>query len=336
MVNTNYGLVKDMAQTVEVIKKFNPSVVCAIANNAVKYKKIYFAGEGSSILFPAGRTVYQSKFNSQREWFFNGAREIELIASKLNDNLEDVFFILLSNSGNTSETVDLAKKLIDLGHKGWSAITAHRGSVLDTLAPTSCTLSSGEEHAVAATKSVIEQALICHAIFSIVEKVKFPDMALLAEKFCEQLETPIPQKISKQLLNGGTLYFAGPSYGVISELALKSAEIVRSRAISLPGTFCMHGIEEVMEKIDVLILCGSFEKEEQKIKEFIQDVANVEVISISENSSIFMNIIIPEIDDSIKPYIELAAGWNLLLSAGLQMKHDIDNPIRARKVGNSV
>jgi glucosamine--fructose-6-phosphate aminotransferase (isomerizing) len=33
-------------------------------------------------------------------------------------------------------------------------------------------------------------------------------------------------------------------------------------------------------------------------------------------------------------YLELAAGWNLLVEVGVQTGIDLDKPVRARKVGN--
>ena len=34
------------------------------------------------------------------------------------------------------------------------------------------------------------------------------------------------------------------------------------------------------------------------------------------------------------PYIQLAAGWNLLVETGIALGVDLDHPRRARKVGN--
>lgn len=334
MENQNYGLIEDMIQTPELIRDFDLASVLDISNEVKRYKKIYFTGEGSSRLFPAGRTVFESNFSGERTWRSEGARALEEVIKARGKDSFDTYFIILSNSGKTSEAVDLARKLNQIGHKGRASITAHEGSTLEQLAPKSITLKCGEERAVAATKSVVEQALVCHAIYSTVEDQPLPDLNLIADKFSEQITTPVPRTISDLLIIEGTVYFAGSSNGCIDELALKCAEILRKKAIALPGTYCMHGIEEVLEPNDTLVLCGSFVPDELKIDKFIRQATKIRVISISENCTVFDDIKIPVLERSIKPYIELAAGWALLLATGLAMGHDLDNPKRARKIGN--
>jgi glucosamine--fructose-6-phosphate aminotransferase (isomerizing) len=38
--------------------------------------------------------------------------------------------------------------------------------------------------------------------------------------------------------------------------------------------------------------------------------------------------------DKYSEYIQLAAGWNILVETGLAIGINIDKPVRARKVGN--
>jgi glucosamine--fructose-6-phosphate aminotransferase (isomerizing) len=47
----------------------------------------------------------------------------------------------------------------------------------------------------------------------------------------------------------------------------------------------------------------------------------------------FQNIIIPE-GGEYAEYIQLAAGWNILVETGLALEIDLDKPKRARKIGN--
>ncbi|MFO0916846.1 MAG: hypothetical protein U0872_00825 [Planctomycetaceae bacterium] len=47
----------------------------------------------------------------------------------------------------------------------------------------------------------------------------------------------------------------------------------------------------------------------------------------------FPTIQIPDAGD-LAGFVQLVAGWNLLVEAGLQLGINIDKPERARKVGN--
>ena len=44
-------------------------------------------------------------------------------------------------------------------------------------------------------------------------------------------------------------------------------------------------------------------------------------------------IIIPD-GGKYREYVELAAGWNILVETGIKLGIDLDKPERARKVGN--
>ena len=44
-------------------------------------------------------------------------------------------------------------------------------------------------------------------------------------------------------------------------------------------------------------------------------------------------VVIPEAGD-FRSYVEMAAGWNLLVEIGISLGIDLDKPQRARKVGN--
>jgi len=44
-------------------------------------------------------------------------------------------------------------------------------------------------------------------------------------------------------------------------------------------------------------------------------------------------MVIPEAGD-YQSYVEIAAGWNLLVEIGISLGIDLDKPQRARKVGN--
>ena len=59
----------------------------------------------------------------------------------------------------------------------------------------------------------------------------------------------------------------------------------------------------------------------------------MKVIAISSHQTSFPTVIIPD-GGCMSSYVELAAGWNLLVDIGLALGIDLDKPVRARKIGN--
>jgi len=120
---------------------------------------------------------------------------------------------------------------------------------------------------------------------------------------------------------------------VAEELALKTNEITRKKSAFLEGTFAVHGIEEVMNKNDVLIWIDPFAEEEQKYVECLVKGVGMNIIAVSSTKKQFPAIIIPD-DDQYSEYIQLAAGWNILVETGVSLRINLDKPQRARKIGN--
>ena len=57
------------------------------------------------------------------------------------------------------------------------------------------------------------------------------------------------------------------------------------------------------------------------------------IIAVSSKNTMFPTILIPD-GGQFSEYIQLAAGWNILVEAGISLGFDLDKPTRARKVGN--
>ena len=148
---------------------------------------------------------------------------------------------------------------------------------------------------------------------------------------CEYLY--IDNGIIDIIKNATTIYFAGRNNGVAAELALKTNEITRKKSAFLEGTFAVHGIEEVMTKNEVLIWVDPFEADQDKFNECLVRGIGVKIIAISSVKTMFPTILIPG-DNHYAEYLQLAAGWNILVETGIALGVDLDKPQRARKVGN--
>ena len=194
-------------------------------------------------------------------------------------------------------------------------------------------LKCGKENAVAATKSVVEQGLFYDSLLRNLRGEKMTGLRKAASQMEEVLTAKIDKKIISMMRDAEMIWFAGRDNGVAAELALKTNEITRKKSGFLEGTFALHGIEEVMNRGDVLIWVDPFEHDRDKFMECIVKGVGVNVIAISDEKTEFPTIVIPKGGDYAE-YLQQAAGWNLLVDTGIALNIDLDHPVRARKVGN--
>lgn len=323
-----YALTKEMLETADVLRNFDVKIGEKFQKGVESKKFIFFTGEGSSRLFPGKRAIYETmKHSSHRPVATDGATQA------LEYNLDDYAVIGLSNSGKTKELVRLFHKLNNEGHDAFYGITAFDKTPVVELAKEAAVLTCGPEDAVAATKSVIEQALVVDSIMHVIENREMPNPKAAGDALEEVLKQEIDPELIKKVANAGTIYFAGRNNGIAEELTLKTNEITRKKSDYLEGTYAAHGIEEVQNSDDVIIVIDPFEDEEEKFRECLVDGVGLTIIAISHRETSFPTIKIPRVEH-YQNYLELAAGWNILVETGIYLGVEMDKPQRARKVGN--
>jgi len=321
---TDYALCREMLETVEVFRNFKAPLTPELKGK----RKILFTGEGSSRIFPAKHGIYRNRLNPG-----NLQLETEGSTQALEYPLKDHLVLGASNSGKTKELVKLFSKLKEQGHGALYGLTANGGTPLEDLSTACHVLSCGKEDAVAATKSVAEQALYIQSLLTQYKGESLQDLDEAAEQIKQVLELSIDSWIIEAVSQAETIYFAGRNNGVAEELALKTNEITRKKSAYLEGTYLLHGIEEVLIEKDVIIVVDPFESEEKKMMECLVEGVGLKLITLSDRQTSFPNIQIPH-GKEFHSYLELAAGWNLLVETGLKLGINLDKPVRARKVGN--
>lgn len=325
---SKYALVREMMETPGIIRSFDPDVSERFVKPIRTKKGLFLTGEGSSRLFPAKRAIFSSL---KKEFLFPVVTEGCTQACEY--NLNDYVVFAASNSGQTKEVIRLVNCLKKKSHNAIFGLTANKNTKLEESANDTHVLSCGKENAVAATKSVVEQGLFYD---SLIRHIRGEKMVRL-ESVAAQIEKVLTMKIDRQITDiiskADLIYFAGRDNGVAAELALKTNEITRKKSAFLEGTFALHGIEEVMDKNEVLIWIDPFDDDQDKFQECLVKGVGVNVIAVSKKQTIFPTMIIPE-TDQFDEYIQLAAGWNILVETGVALGIDLDHPKRARKVGN--
>jgi glutamine---fructose-6-phosphate transaminase (isomerizing) len=323
-----FALVREMMQTPGIIRSFEPDGVSEFADKVRSRRGLFLTGEGSSRIFPAKRAIWAAlKWDFSRPVTTEGSTQAEEY------NLKDLAVFAASNSGQTKEVIRLSLALRKLGHGAVFALTANPGTKLEEIADGTHVLKCGKEDAVAATKSVVEQGLFYDALLRTLHGVKMEGLKSLAEATEKALTLQIETGITDVIRKASKIYFAGRNNGVAEELALKTNEITRKKSDYLEGTFAVHGIEEVMDKTEVLIWIEPFASEQEKFNECLVKGVGMNIIAVSTKKTMFPTIIIPD-GGEYSEYVQLAAGWNILVDTGISLGIDLDKPERARKVGN--
>ena len=326
---SGYNLITEMLDTVDIVKHFDPLKTKNIAGTIKSVGRLLLTGEGSSRIFPAKNTIRKALTLGLNLFVLTeGSRQ----ASQYDLSKYAVF--CASNSGKTKEVLLLAKNLAKMGNEKRYALTANQGTLLENICKESFILNCGWEQAVAATKSVVEQALFYESIINHLNReYKEVDYGKLGTLIEQTLAMPINRSIIEAAAKAPTIYFAGYNDGVAEELTLKTNEITRKKSDYLEGTYAVHGIEEVMKKDDIVFVIDPIEEEMDKFRQVLVDGVGLKVMAISSKETPFPTIPIPEAGD-MSPYLYLCAGWNLLVEIGLALNINLDKPERARKVGN--
>ncbi|MEE8440342.1 MAG: sugar isomerase [Spirochaetia bacterium] len=323
---SRFFIVKEMMETADVIRRFD---VQRALNYAPTESRILLTGEGSSRLFPAKRAVAAGMGQAHdRVLVTEGATQ----AGEYQLDGYEVY--AASNSGRTAEVVRLIRHCRDAAPSvRVTAVVANAASPIADISDRVFVLDCGVEKAIAATKSVVEQALFYHVVLAHANTGGEVDLTALSAAFRQALTTPIPAETVRTAVAAPVIYFAGRTDGVAEELTLKTNEITRKKSDYLEGTYAVHGIEEVMEAGELLVLIDPFPNEEAKIAEVLADGVGLSVVSIAARETRFPTIRIPDLR-GLEPYLQLAAGWNLLVEIGIAAGINMDKPARARKVGN--
>ena len=326
---TQFALIREMMQTPDILRRFALKNADKVAASIKQQGKLFLTGEGSSRIFPAKNAMYCAK---RAGYKLNLATEGGLQACSY--DLSDFVVFGASNSGQTKEVIRLFDRLKNIGHQNLYALTANQNTKLESLAKQTFILSCGKEDAVAATKSVAEQALFYQSLLAATQGINLDKkFAALADAYKTALTIPIDKKIINAIASAGTIYFAGRNDGVAEELTLKTNEITRKKSDYLEGTYAVHGVEEVMNPDDVVIFIDPFRSELEKIKQTLADGVGMKVFAVCTEDTIFPTIKVPDIGE-LGNYVYLAAGWNILVETGVSLGINLDKPQRARKIGN--
>ncbi len=324
---SRFALVREMMETPAIIASFRHADLSRPVTSLRASGKLFLSGEGSSRIFPAHHARIRAlqlglPLTVQTE----GCRQ------SLEAELRGFTLFGASNSGKTKEVIALLKERRAASQFG---LTATADAPLKQYCDETFVLHCGKEDAVAATKSVVEQGLFYHALLQQTAGSPIPSSLLssLSAAANTVLELPIDPALVRRIASAPIIYFAGRNDGVAEEATLKTNEITRKKSAYLEGTYAVHGIEEVMDATEVVIVVDPFPEEEEKFRQVLVDGVGLTVIAVSARQTAFPTIRIPSVA-GFDAYLQLLACWNLLVEVGIALGIDLDKPTRARKIGN--
>ena len=326
----NFALVREMLETPGLIGEFDFQAARDAASAISKIGRLFLTGEGSSRIFPAKNLISEIlRLGVPVAAATEGARQAHEY------DLSKFVVFGASNSGKTKELISLFTQLCKQGHQQRFGLSANTPCTLEAVSNHCYTLKCGKEDAVAATKSVVEQALFYRSLIVALE----PSSPLLANrqeaatKAQQVLEAEIDPALIQQIAKAPVIYFAGRNNGVAEEITLKTNEITHKKSDYLEGTYAVHGIEEVMTAKDVVLLFDPFPEEIEKFKTTLVDGVGMTVIAIAAEETILPTICIPKVE-GYWSILQLLAGWNILVQVGVGLGINLDKAERARKIGN--
>ncbi len=327
---SRYSLVKEMMDTVLMVLDFDPKCAADVTESVRRTGRLFISGEGSSRIMPA-------KNARRRAMSLGLALNVQCDGARqaMEYDLSGYTVLINSNSGRTKEALALAKKLKAEGHKEVFSLSANPDTPLEHECAHGHVLKCGWEKAVAATKSVVEQGLFCESIIWDLAGEKFSSALYgFRDDVLTALNTPIDPQIVEWVKGAHTIYFSGLNDGVAEELTLKTNEITRRKSDFLEGTYAVHGIEEVMQEGDIVFIVDPIESEYDKFLSVLGG-AGVHAVAISHKDTPFEKTIRVPVSP-LQSFVYLCAGWNVLVEVAISDGIDLDNPKRARKVGNEM
>jgi glucosamine--fructose-6-phosphate aminotransferase (isomerizing) len=327
----DFCLVREMMETPGIVSRFDFGSAEPTAEAVIRAGKLFLTGEGSSRIFPAKNAIYEAlRMGAPLQISTDGARQAHEY------DLSRMAVFGASNSGKTKEVISLFAQLSQNGHQRRFGLTANPNTPLEALSNRCHVLSCGKENAVAATKSVVEQALFYRSILCPFDRepgLMARNRAVAADAARATLEADLDPQVVHAIAGAGVVYFAGRNNGVAEELTLKTNEITRKKSDFLEGTYAVHGVEEVMGGGEVVVAIDPFAEEMAKFNEVLVDGVGLTVIAIAPQETIFPTIRVPAVP-GYESVLQLLAGWNVLVHVGVALGINLDKAQRARKIGN--
>jgi len=295
---------EDILATPAFVRRFDPHEAREVADALEERGGLLVVGEGSSRIFPGRRAIVRAIGRAWPEMIATaGCREAREMP------LASYAVLALSRSGKTREVRDLVAHLEETDHGAFF------------------TMGELDERAFPSTRSVVGEALLVDAVFDarLAEPLvtgKGP-RERLASGMERIFDADVSAELTDPLAAAERIWLCGRDDGVAEELALKCCELARKPAAFLEGTRLLHGLQAVIGPKDALVLVDPFPEEAERMVARAHALGAA-AVAIADAPQAGIPTLACERSAGLDGYLQLAAGWSLLVALGLHLGKDLD------------
>lgn len=245
------------------------------------------------------------------------------------------FFIFLSQSGETADSIAVMKKCKKMGYP-ILAVTNTDISTMVSLADYNLNIYAGKEIAVASTKAYIAQIVTCAILAKAVSgketnlKSNLNKVSLAIENIISEKE--IIEAMAKKIMNASDVFYIGRGidYWASLEAALKLKEISYIHTEAFSSGELKHGSIALIEKgTPVIAICtqeGTNAIIRSNLIETKSRGANTFVISLESMSHPDDDIILPNVAHYLTPLVTVVVCQLLAYYVAVLKGNDVDKP----------
>jgi glucosamine--fructose-6-phosphate aminotransferase (isomerizing) len=270
-------------------------------------------------------------------------------------SLKDAAVIVISQSGETADTLAALRKAQAAGHQTL-AVTNVPGSSMAREASVSFPTLAGVERAIPATKSFTAQLMVLHLIALLAAESRNALAASVIAKYLHQLEgladvldrqmtiweSQVSQ-VAEQYQSFKNFLFLGRGvhYAIAREGALKLKESSYLHAEGYPGGELKHGPNALVSDGTPLVMVGTVDRSDsdallryEKMVQLMRDMktqgANIIAIANEGDKGVAalanVTITVPELPESILPIAEVVPLQMLSYFMAINNGIDVDHP----------
>ncbi|MCI5059938.1 MAG: SIS domain-containing protein [Alphaproteobacteria bacterium] len=316
--------------------------------------QLHIAGIGSSVNFPVQNFIHLASRSPETAHINVRLLHDQEVIEASHENTSVLF---ISNSGATGEIIDPAKALQEAGHPHLYAMTTLPDSSLAQICgDNTILLACDKENAIAATKTVLGQALLLQATLFPQENFTRDIMQELSAHLREVFETGLEPELIERLTHARSVRLVGTNDGAMKELNLKLTEAcsTRERPMNVHHynqSEILHGPHQgffispekdrhtAQDETDIVLLFDPPENRQELLQSTLENKTGVNVWAIASQDTVFKTIQIPQFNRAeFRGYTKLVAGWKLMMEIAQAKQippQDLDKPARLTKVVNA-
>ena len=316
--------------------------------------RLHIAGIGSSVNFPAQNFIHLSALSPATNHINTKLLHDQETLEACHDGASVLF---ISNSGATGEIIEPAKALQEAGHPHLYAMTTLADSPLAQICGNNTILlPCDKENAIAATKTVLGQALLLQATLFPQENFTRDIMQALSAHLREVFETDLEPALIERLIRAHSVRLVGTNDGAIKELNLKLTEACSTRGRPMNvhhynQSEILHGPHQgffispekdrhtAQDETDIALLFDPPENRQELLQSTLENKTGVDVWAIASQDTLFKTLSIPQFDKAnFRGYTKLVLGWKIMMEIARAKQippQDLDKPARLTKVVNA-